>query len=92
MAKVQESRFALLHVEDDSDEDSTPAQAKKPNQPVKATQKKQKNKKKKQSQAQAENEQVLIPSGALGTLNFLLLTQKIFTYLHVILSLSIWEI
>ena len=58
MAKVQESRFALLHVEDDSDEESTPAQSKKSNQPAKASQKKQKNKKKKQSQTQAENEEV----------------------------------
>ena len=56
MAKVQESRFALLHVEDDSDEESTPVQSKKSNQPVKASQKKQKNKKKKQTQA--ENEEV----------------------------------
>ena len=58
MAKVQESRFALLHVEDDSDEESTPVQTKKSNQPVKVTQKKQKSKKKKTSQTQAENEEV----------------------------------
>ena len=58
MAKVQESRFALLHVEDDSDEEPNQVLIKKNNQPNKNAQKKSKNKKKKGSQIQAENEEV----------------------------------
>ena len=59
MAKVKESRFALLHVEDDSDEDSNQAVTKKGNQTNKNAPKKSKNKKKKNTQ-QAENEEVCL--------------------------------
>ena len=60
MAKVQESRFALLHVDDDSDEEPAEMQTKKSNQPNKPAQKKSKNKKKKGSHMQAENEEVCV--------------------------------
>ena len=67
MAKVKESRFALLHVEDDSDEDSNQAVTKKGNQTNKNAPKKSKNKKKKNTQ-QAENEEVCLGLAPLSAI------------------------
>ena len=69
MAKVKESRFALLHVEDDSDEDSNQAVTKKGNQTNKNAPKKSKNKKKKNTQ-QAENEEVCLGLAPLSAICF----------------------
>lgn len=57
MAKVQESRFAMLKVQDDSDEESKRVQKKKASQSTKSAQKKQKSKKK-ISQNQAETDEL----------------------------------
>lgn len=58
MAKVKESRFALLRVEDDSDEETNEIKAKKTEHQNRSAQKKSKNKKKKGSQNLAETDEL----------------------------------